>query len=434
MENNSQKQQMRILLLRNFLAFTLIFIVLGLVIFQLLQQSLYRNTDHELIRVSHDQRLLEQELITTLQIENRNNDERDPAFRPRQPELFNTQLLIWSKNGKKILNKDHLGNRYYEFKELNLNKKRLEQVKNDHLKVATTTLYFRSITKKIRYQNQTYYIEYIVNTNQLHETMRSVQVLLLLSLVFFWALSLGASYWLAKRSMAPILLSWQKQQEFVENASHELRTPLTIIQSQLELLFTTPQKTILDVSEKIGTALAEVKRLTRLTTDLLLLAKTDSHDFVLKIEKVAVKDFVNETVSPYQELIETSKRNFHLENQAACFVNIDREKIKQVLIILLDNALKYTEEGATITVSSSLQGYDWCLQVQDTGKGISPEDRERIFERFYRVEKSRNRKVGGYGLGLAIAAQIVKFHHGKITVFDNFPQGSVFEIRIPKEN
>ena len=232
--------------------------------------------------------------------------------------------------------------------------------------------------------------------------------------------------------MRPILASWKKQQEFVENASHELRTPLTIIQNSLERTFTKPNHTIIEESESIAQALAETRRLTGLTADLLTIARSDSNQQMLAKETIAIAPFIQELAKPFQEIAKMNNKQFVLENLATTTAVFDPKKIHQVLVILLDNALKYTSQGDNITLLSEISNKYWLLEVRNTGPSISDEDKKHIFERFYREDRSRSKETGGYGLGLAIAKQIVEEHKGQISVRDLQPKGVIFQIRLPK--
>lgn len=231
--------------------------------------------------------------------------------------------------------------------------------------------------------------------------------------------------------MAPILLAWQKQQEFVENASHELRTPLTIIQNSLQKLFTTPNHTVLEESEVIAQALNETRRLNSLTTDLLTIARSDANETVLDLTTITPQPFIAQLTKPFQEIAQLDDKTFILENYASEKVIADEKKIHQLLVILLDNALKYTKAGDKITVLSQITHDNWLLEVRNTGANIADEDKNQIFQRFYREERSRNKNSGGFGLGLAIAQQIVKDHQGKISVHDLKPSGVIFRVKLP---
>lgn len=276
------------------------------------------------------------------------------------------------------------------------------------------------------------YITVLANTNQIESATSNFKRILIISLVFFWLVSIAISYYLTQQNMKPILKAWRKQQAFVENASHELRTPLTIIQNSLENMFTHPNHTVIDESENIAQALNETRRLTGLTTDLLTIARSDANEQTLDLALTDIGPFINEVTKPFFELAKVADKTLTTSNDARAIVKIDPKKLRQVVIILLDNALKYTESGDRIHVSSRTTNKHWYIEVENTGANISDDDKERIFERFYRDDHSRASDTGGYGLGLAIAKQIIEAHQGQISVHDLSPQGVRFQIRLSK--
>lgn len=243
-------------------------------------------------------------------------------------------------------------------------------------------------------------------------------------------LGMIASIILSRRTIKPISENMYKQMEFVSDASHELRTPLSIVQSKLENILTKTDASVYDVSEDIAISLKEVARLNRLTNDLLALTRSDNGVATINFDNYDIKEIVKDTIQIFKEMSEIEGRKFESHMETVNF-NFDREKIVQLLIILLDNALKYTFKKDLISVSIYKEGYDCCIVVGDTGIGISDEAKKKVFERFYREDKARSRKKGGNGLGLAIAKNIVIQHNGKISVYDNKPKGTIFEVRLP---
>src|SRR5699024_4989532 len=139
----------------------------------------------------------------------------------------------------------------------------------------------------------------------------------------------------------PILKSWHKQQEFVENASHELRTPLTIIQNSLQKLFTQPNHTIMEESETVAQALNETRRLNRLTADLLTIARSDSNQLILEKSTFHINTFLAPIVEPFIEMAEIEEKTFTFENLTSDTIHADHKRLHQLVVILLDNALKY---------------------------------------------------------------------------------------------
>lgn len=432
-------KELRSLFLRNALAFGIIFFMLGLLVNQVLNISLYQNVDQELNHLLEDPDFLERELnhltfkkdnlLENNQNADQNNNQQEPPIKMK-PNSFMTQTILWSKDGD-ILNAEGLGDRIYDFTDLTLEKDktgiRSLQVKDSF----GTNLNFRSITKEVD-EGEVAYVQVLSNTNQTESSLLFFRTVLIISMIIFWIISLFVSYYLAKRNLRPILVSWKKQQEFVENSSHELRTPLTIIQAKLEKLFTKPNNKIIDESEDIALALNEVRRLSQLTSDLLLLARSDSNELTLNRQTINSHDFLNTLIQPYQEIAQSHNKMLIFEEEGAHEIGIDRKLMTQVLIILIDNGLKYTPENGTVTITSSFTDKYWQINVKDNGIGLATQNKQLLFERFYREDKARQRSTGGHGLGLSIAKGIIDLHQGKISADDNNPQGADFKILLPK--
>lgn len=255
--------------------------------------------------------------------------------------------------------------------------------------------------------------------------------------VLFWSFGLFGlmavlvSYVISRFNMRPILKSWQQQQDFVNNAAHELRIPMAVIQGKLENMLMKPEATVRDQSNAIILSLSEVRRLTSLTNNMLTLAKSGSN--MTKIEKKAtnVSEFLGEIIAPYEEMAQFDGKKVTLNVDVDQEVFIDQKRIHQLLVLLLDNALKYSDEGALVSVKAGIEKKKFILSVADTGRGISDEAKKHVFDRFYREDKTGNRETGGTGLGLSIAEWVVQAHGGKITVLDNTPQGTIFRIALP---
>lgn len=427
------KQQRRLFFF-NILAFGGIFLLLGLIILQLMHSLAYQQTNKTLIQVMKQPTLvqleiarLEQEDLFNSKIENPDTPPPDKAF--KDFNRFNTQMILWSKSGE-ILNKTLLGGRMNVLNELTLDKKRLGKV--EELSLNNGQLSFHSITYKYKNENSSVaYVQILSNTNQVSDSMGTFQMILVICMFIFWLLSIIVSFYLAKANMHPILKSWHKQQEFVENASHELRTPLTIIQNSLQKLFTQPNHTIMEESETIAQALNETRRLNSLTADLLTIARSDSNQLILEKSTFHIDTFLAPIVEPFIEMAEIEEKTFIFENLTSDTIEADHKRLHQLVVILLDNALKYTDTKDSITVLSKSNGQCWQLEVKNTGPSIKERDKAHLFERFYREDASRNKATGGYGLGLTIAWQIIHEHHGKIEILDILPRGVNFRITLP---
>jgi two-component system, OmpR family, sensor kinase len=214
------------------------------------------------------------------------------------------------------------------------------------------------------------------------------------------------------------------QRRFVADVSHELRTPLTTIQGNLDLLkrFGT-DATSLEAMD------SEVKRMTRLVGDLLMLAQADSGRLPLLETRVELSALVLEVYQQAQVL--AKEIDLKLGAVDAVQVKGDPDRLKQLVLNLATNALKYTPAGGQVTISLQNQAGYAFVQVSDTGIGIPPEDLEHIFDRFYRVDKARSRQMGGTGLGLSIARWIAEAHGGKIWAESEIGQGSTFIVQLP---
>lgn len=237
----------------------------------------------------------------------------------------------------------------------------------------------------------------------------------------------AASYFLARRTLQPIQEAMDNQSRFTSDASHELRTPLTTLQTELEVALRNPNLTKNEMRTLLSSNLEEVVKLHSLTDRLLQLS--NGHDIVMKpvnVEQSAI-DSVGRVVALAQA------KNISIENSVrSAMVNGDTTSLTDLLVILLENAIKYSPENSAVRLSSKTVGKTVQISVVDRGIGIETEDIEHIFDRFYRADTSRSsQNVGGYGLGLSIAKKIVAQHKGHINVTSRPGKGTTFTVEIP---
>ena len=235
---------------------------------------------------------------------------------------------------------------------------------------------------------------------------------------------------MAARAMVPIKRSFLQQQRFVADASHELRTPLTVLHSSLDVIELEDGDTLSDMSKLVLADMKdEIHSMSKLVSDLLTLARSDSGAVELYVKEFDLTAVAEQVVRLRQPIAQEKGIELSLHAAGPLTMNGDGERVKQLLVILIDNALKFTPSSGRVAVSVFMEGRNRLVQVQDTGIGIAPEDQERIFERFYRVESARTREAGGTGIGLAIAKWIVDAHRGSIEVQSAVGDGSTFTVR-----
>ncbi|HFU4465539.1 TPA: sensor histidine kinase [Streptococcus suis] len=443
--------------IRYFAVFTLIFGLMTAIIFQLMRSTMYQSTDDTLQRIKNEPAMLigfaiartyepnsefiiQDSKTTDTSSSSSTTSSSSEPIPPKDMKTggqmrlgSNTHVLLYSKSGE-LLNPDN----FTGLSQLKLDKKDLGEIKE--LEIETpfgSNEHYRYVTIELSDSDLGYYSSYdikcatiLVNVSQIKSSISNYESTVLVVMISAWLISIIASIYLANLSMRPILASYQKQKDFVENASHELRTPLAVLQNRLESLFRHPEATILESSESIGSSLEEVRNMRLLTTNLLNLARRDDG---FKVDMIDVEPaYFDEIFENYCMIAEENGKNVVVENHIQKSIRTDKVLLKQLLTILFDNAMKYTDENGDIRIRATIKDRYVLFTVADNGLGISDEDKKKIFDRFYRVDKARTRQKGGFGLGLSLAQQIIKTLNGQIVVKDNQPKGTIFEVHLPK--
>ena len=216
------------------------------------------------------------------------------------------------------------------------------------------------------------------------------------------------------------------RKEFVANVSHELRTPITNIRSYAETLAENPDLPPDTTASFLGVILSESDRMTHIVQDLLTLSRFDSGHSELNLTTFPFAGLLEESCQAMRIEAQRRGHTLRLEGTGGLpAIRADRERISQVVMNVLSNAIKYTPDGGRIVLTAGCTPDRVWLEVADNGIGIPPEDRDRIFERFYRVDKARSRESGGTGLGLSIAQEIVRQHQGSLTLVDRPGPGTL---------
>lgn len=246
-------------------------------------------------------------------------------------------------------------------------------------------------------------------------------------------LAAGGGYYMAAKNIKPLEILFAREHEFAADASHDLRTPLTVLSLGVESLQNDDESKLSGFAQEVLRDMQhETKYMSRLIEALLTLARGDEENTPLSRAKVDLTEVAVKVCNKMRPL--AAKKGLELEYAAGdapqVFILGDKNKMEQLLIIFIDNAIKYSESG-TITVTVDADSMHAVIKVMDEGIGISESDAQKIFERFYRVDKARSRAAGGFGLGLNIARIIVVRHGGTVSVKPRSPHGSIFTVRLP---
>lgn len=242
-------------------------------------------------------------------------------------------------------------------------------------------------------------------------------------------LVLIGSMLISEKALVPIKNAWQRQMDFTADASHELRTPLAVIQTSLELIIGNPEETIASQKEWLENILVENKRMTKLVEDLLTLSRADAQQQALLLSHVKLDIVMKETLALFESVASSEDIIFIVDIERDIDFVGDKDRLKQLFIILIDNAIKYNHSKGRVSVQLRQKGKSVELVVRNTGDGIEEEHLKRVFQRFYRVDKSRSRNEGGSGLGLAIAKWIVDEHKGHISVHSELGRETSFIVK-----
>ena len=224
--------------------------------------------------------------------------------------------------------------------------------------------------------------------------------------------------------------SFLQIKRFTADASHELKTPLTVLKGEIEVGLKR-QRRPEEYRRVLASCLEEVDRMSRIVDDLLTLARADMGALQLQKERVDLGEVAEGVWRSLGRMAEEKGLRFTFQGDGEVAVWGDKDRLRQLLVNLVDNALKYTPPGGEVRLRVERDDTLALLTVQDTGEGIPPEDQERVFERFYRVDKARSRQRGGTGLGLSICKWIAEAHGGKISLESEVGKGSTFVVQLP---
>ena len=303
-----------------------------------------------------------------------------------------------------------------------------DEIKNEAKKIASKNsragIYGNKIYSVKKIRENTYIVILMENESAIKQ-MKAVMILT----VFAGTIALIIVYIIAKKIskivVNPVQTTMEKQVQFISDASHELKTPLAVIRANSDVL-----EGELGKNKWLTYIQSEVDSMDKLVNELLLLAKMENEEVVKKYERIDLSQEIELVVSMFESMAYEKKVKLKNNIQEDVFIEAEREDFEHILSTLLDNAIKHTESGNNVEVILKKEKGNIILKVENEGSKIPEEEREKIFERFYRVDKSRNRSEKRYGLGLAIAKSTVEKYKGRINIV--YKNGyTIFEVIIP---
>ncbi|MCM3217197.1 HAMP domain-containing sensor histidine kinase [Niallia taxi] len=404
-----QKTRIKLTFL-NSLVFILLMVVLGVMIYHYTEKQIYKDINKSL-----------EEAVESVSHPDQREVGRGPVGDPQ------ISLIKWTEDKEIDSISQNIINYASEFE--NFYPKDYDRIVE---KQTVSGYSYNTIAVKVKMEDGTKEtFQFIRSTNPEKSMLNRLIIIMTLGVLAGSIFAILAGYFLAGRALVPIQKSWESQQQFVSDASHELRTPLAVIQSRTDLLFQEPDATIQEKAIDISVISKETRRLNKLVTSLLTLARSDSNQMEISKQEFALDVLIQEVIDQYADIAEFQGKRIYTDTITPIKLIGDKERIHQLLVILVDNSMKFTDEGGTIAINAAAKAHTIELEVKDNGIGIPKQDISKIFNRFYQVEQSRT-DIEGTGLGLSIAKWIIDKHSGTIRVDSELEKGTRFEITFPK--
>lgn len=304
----------------------------------------------------------------------------------------------------------------------------------DNIEDKIVTIYNGAYAYRgIQFMNEDCLIQLLLSIDTQLDSLQNLQSALLKAFLILILLCLAVSFYLAKVVLKPLYRAYNKQAAFIQDASHEMRTPLAVIKGKLELIVRKPNDLIEIHYDELSSIMTELSGLEKLNKDLLLLAKEDMKG-ILEIQRIKVGVVFKEVIEFYGELSDLYGLQFIEEIQEPeAEVEWDIAKVKRCISILLENAMKYSSEQGKISVNVVSEDKYIKVTVEDTGRGMTEEERAHIFDRFYRSKEVRAMGIEGSGIGLSLLQSLAYTMGIKIKVDSEYNQGSCFILWIPRK-
>ncbi len=265
----------------------------------------------------------------------------------------------------------------------------------------------------INFNDDNYQITFLDVTDS-HKTLMELFTTLFFVGIIMLFVIFAISLFFANRSIKPISEAWEKQKQFIADASHELKTPLAIINANSDALLANQEETIKSQKKWLDYIKNQIDRMSKLVNDLLYLAKTEDTNSKILYVPFNISDVVSDVILSMEAVAFEKDIRLLQDIEANIIIKSDCEKIKQVVTILVDNAIKYTDEKGHIDIRLKKTRHQLVFSIKNSGKGIPKENITKLFDRFYRADSARTQENGGYGLGLSIAKAIIDRLDGKI--------------------
>ena len=303
---------------------------------------------------------------------------------------------------------------------------------NTQEKYSGTTYRIKADKMKGNSHGLYYYIVYLDITQDL-KTITTTVWTSIGALAIAIVVLVAVTYVLVMLQMRTYENSINRNNQLVSDISHEFNTPLAIIKSSMQQVLAAPESKIEDESDSLVAVTHEAGRLSRMVKDMLVLSRSDNQRLIIEKSNCDITAIVKEVVEPFQMMCELDGKTMEIDIEEDVKSRTDEDKLRQAIIILLDNATKYTREGEGVSVSLYTTFSKFVVEVADTGDGVDPSELQNIFERFYRIDKSRTSETGGSGLGLSIVKAIMIALKGKVYASINDPKGLRVVLEFPRE-
>jgi len=449
--------------------------VMGILLFS--GTFLYFRLQHKLDKKA-DQLIMDEEeelLLTLLDKDSTLNDLNSAiALEFSEDRYYKLSIRLLDAGGKTIIVSDNFSVQDLETSEIAVTKAKGGESVFQSVRVRERKYPFRLLTKAIDQDGSLKYILQIgLYMKPLYKTIENLKSNLLILIPILIVLSIAGGWFLARRSLSPIenitrttqkitasnlnkrlvpthtgdevdelantinlMLgriedSFVRIAQFTSDVSHELRTPVAALKTGTEVILS-KERTAEEYRDLLENNLSALERMTRMISDLLELSRSDSGTSILHLKSFSLDNLLNELQNKFRLISET--KNINILNNELPDIQIEGDKnlLRRVFSNLLDNAIKFTSHGGSISISLVDRGNDVVTCIKDTGIGISEEHQEKIFDRFFRADSSRSRDTGGTGLGLNICKNIVELHKGNIQAKSKTAAGSTFEVILPK--